>query len=135
MGTLLGQKTKRFPSGNGVKPVQEIFSYRQILICSLHSSDYNGCSRKELYDEIVSKFRIKVDLNNPYIKERLDEISDPNCVKARGNYKLGFKTKLANRNLLEWWTTNYETSCNVNVQYHFNQNYDNMMQNSYHSNL
>merc|ERR1712176_630911 len=74
--TLLGEKTKRFPPNDtGIKPLQEIFSYKQILICSLHSIDYNGCSTKQLYDEIMYKFRIKVDLNNPYIKERLDQIS------------------------------------------------------------
>ena len=58
--------------------------------------------------EILRRFGIEMDLDNPYIVRILDKISDPSCFKYRHQYKLGFKTKQAYNDLLDMWSKHKE---------------------------
>ena len=78
-----------------------------------------------------TKFRIEIDVRNPYIQSVLDQICDPNCKKARGNYKAGNKTKMANKDLLEWWNVERKYQHNGNKQHYNSQPGMNQYDNSH----
>eukprot|EP00484_Ammonia_sp_Unknown_P024802 CAMPEP_0197034788 /NCGR_PEP_ID=MMETSP1384-20130603/12765_1 /TAXON_ID=29189 /ORGANISM="Ammonia sp." /LENGTH=644 /DNA_ID=CAMNT_0042464745 /DNA_START=92 /DNA_END=2026 /DNA_ORIENTATION=+ len=109
MHELLHEETPRYP--HGFRCLRRVLSYKEMLVCALDLVDYAGVSREELADIIQYKYRIELDLQNPYIVKILDEIVDRGCMRIRNCYKLryGVRQQHEFEELLKWWNQNYES--------------------------
>jgi len=115
--SVLEQTTPRYLSET--KPLRHILSFREMLICALHSMGENGGDGRALGEDFMKRFGLKLIVMNPVIDRILTEIADP-FPRLQRHYRLRPSVKTSAAALLKWWTENYEQAEMDPLEQHYN---------------